>query len=79
MVVAVVLALVVDQAAKRRLLEEFASDVSTHIIGRRLPREFRKHIEQYQEADLIRTSWSMLPWTLRWPTWRQGFKHGFEN
>ena len=67
MVVAVVLALVVDQAAKRRLLEEFAREVSTHIIGRRLPRALRKYIEDYLEGDLIRTSWSITYTITEWP------------
>jgi hypothetical protein len=65
-VIAVILALVVDQAAKRRLLEEFARNVSTMIIGRRLPPDLRKYIEQYLETDLIRTHWSITYTITEW-------------
>jgi hypothetical protein len=66
-VIAQFLALVVDAAAKQRLLKEFATNVSTHIIGRLLPPELRKHIEQYLEADLIRTSWAITYTITEWP------------
>jgi hypothetical protein len=65
--IAGVLTLVVDQAAKKRLLREFAKDVSTHIIGRRLPPDLRKYIEQYLETDLIRTSWTITYTITEWP------------
>ncbi len=66
-IVAQFLALVVDAAAKQRLLEEFAEDVSTHIIGRRLPPQLRKYIEQYLEADLVRTTWTITYTITEWP------------
>lgn len=65
--IAGVLTLVVDAAAKQRLLREFAKDVSTHIIGRRLPPDLRKYIEQYLETDLIRTSWAITYTITEWP------------
>jgi hypothetical protein len=67
MAIAGVLTLVVDAAAKQRLLREFAKEVSTHIIGRRLPPELRTYIEQYLETDLIRTGWTITYTISEWP------------
>src|SRR5258708_155369 len=47
LLIAPVLALVVDHAAKHNLLSEFARDVSSHIIGRNLPPSLREHIHSY--------------------------------
>lgn len=54
LLVAPILALVVDNAAKQNLLSDFARDVSVHIIGRYLPRELREHIHGYLTVDIVR-------------------------
>lgn len=54
MMIAPILALLVDAAAKQSLLSEFAKDVSIHIIGRYLPRELREHINGYLTVDIVR-------------------------
>ena len=59
LVIAAVLAVVVDEAAKRDLLKEFTESISTHIVGRLLQPELREHIEQYLKADLVRTTWTI--------------------
>ena len=74
LVIACVVALLVDRAAKLKLLKEFAADVSTHIIGRRLPESLRKHIEPYLEADLIRTTWNITYVISDWPG-----HHGYDR
>lgn len=66
-IIADMIALIVDQAAKRRLLKEFAANVSAHIIGRQLPPELRKHIEPFLETDFIRTSWDITYTLMEWP------------
>jgi hypothetical protein len=66
--IAQLLAFLVDQTTKQRLLNEFANAVSTHIIGRRLPTGLRKHIERYLEADLIRTTWTITYTITEWPS-----------
>lgn len=57
LMIAQIIAITVDQAAKRQLLGEFARDISTHIIGRALPTDLRDYIEKYLEADLVRANW----------------------
>lgn len=54
LLIAPVLAAVVDRAAKENLLADFARDVSTHIIGRYVPRELRDHINTYLTVDIVR-------------------------
>jgi hypothetical protein len=54
LLIAPILAVVVDAAAKQNLLAEFARDVSIHIIGRYLPRELREHIHGYLTVDIVR-------------------------
>jgi hypothetical protein len=58
-VVAAILAVVVDEAAKRDLLKEFTESISSHIVGRLLQPELREHIEQYLKADLVRNTWTI--------------------
>ena len=65
-IIADIIALLVDQAAKRRLLKEFAANVSAHIIGRQLPPELRTHIEPFLETDFIRTSWDITYTITEW-------------
>ena len=66
-IVADIIAILVDQAAKRRLLKEFAANVSAHIIGRQLPPELRTHIEPFLETDFIRTIWDVTYTITDWP------------
>jgi hypothetical protein len=56
---AALLAVMVDKAVKRELLEEFAREVSHHIIGHRLPTQLRDHVLRYLTADVIRTDWDI--------------------
>jgi hypothetical protein len=65
-IIAAIIAVLVDQAAKRRLLKEFAANVSAHIIGRQLPPELRTHIEPFLETDFIRTSWDITYTITEW-------------
>jgi hypothetical protein len=55
--IAAVIAYLVDEAAKRKLLKEFAADVSEHIIGRILPEELREQMFQYLTLDFVRRDW----------------------
>jgi hypothetical protein len=57
--IAAVIAVLVDEAAKRKLLKEFAEQVSEHIIGRLLPGGLREHILQYLTADFVRRKWKI--------------------
>ena len=59
MIIAIFLIVLVDSAAKRRLLREFAEDVSLHIIGRWLPTELRSYLEEYLASDIVRKSWTI--------------------
>lgn len=59
LIIAQILILLVDSATKRTLLEEFARDVSLHIIGRWLPVELRSHLEEYLASDIIRKNWTI--------------------
>jgi hypothetical protein len=59
MVISSIIALVVDRAAKQRLLADFASDVSSHIIGRYLPQGLREHIQDYLTVNVVRRHWDI--------------------
>jgi hypothetical protein len=59
LIIAIFLIVLVDSAAKRRLLREFAEDVSLHIIGRWLPTELRSYLEEYLAFDIVRKSWTI--------------------
>jgi hypothetical protein len=67
LLIAPILALAVDQAAKRELLKEFAKDVSSHIIGRQLPEAMREYIRAYLDVEFLRSDWQVTyeisPWT----------------
>ncbi|MBV9772166.1 MAG: hypothetical protein JOZ32_21515 [Bryobacterales bacterium] len=52
--IAFVLAIVVGSAEKLKLLDEFAEHISLHIMGRKLPRQLRDHVEQYLGATFVR-------------------------
>lgn len=58
--IAAVIAYLVDEAAKRRLLTEFAKDVSQHIIGRLLPSGLRERMLQYLTVDFVRSNWTVI-------------------
>ncbi len=57
--IAAVIATLLDEAAKRKLLKEFAEDISTHIVGRLLPPSLREHIHQYLSVDFVRYNWEI--------------------
>lgn len=57
MIIAVILTLIVDRAAKATLLKEFALDISGHIIGWHLPQVLRDHLQKYLTLDIIRREW----------------------
>jgi len=59
LIIALLLIVLVDSAAKRKLLREFAEDVSLHIIGRWLPTELRSYLEEYLTSDIVRKSWTI--------------------
>src|SRR5262249_35341770 len=60
LVIAAVIAYLVDEAAKRRLLKEFAEEVSEHIIGRLLPSGLRERMFQYLTVDFVRSNWTII-------------------
>jgi hypothetical protein len=64
LMIAPILALIVDDAAKRKLLREFAVDVSSNIIGRHLPATMREAIRQYLSVQIIRSRWCVT-YTIR--------------
>lgn len=66
LILAPLLALIVDEAAKRRLIEEFSLDVSSHIIGRLLPPELRKHLHGYLQMFIVRTRWDIIYTIEKW-------------
>ncbi len=57
LIIAFLLAVLVDAALKEELLTEFARDVSGHIIGNLLPVKLRKHLVDYLEMTLVRDNW----------------------
>ncbi|HXQ38847.1 MAG TPA: hypothetical protein VN843_32895 [Anaerolineales bacterium] len=59
LIIAPVLALLVDEAAKTKLLREFSLDVSSHIMGRLLPVPLREHLNRYLQMFLVRTRWDI--------------------
>jgi len=59
LIIAFVLAMLVDWAVKKELLTEFARDVSGHIIGQLLPVELREHLRGYLEMSLVRENWNI--------------------
>lgn len=60
LILAVILAFLVDIAAKKELLKEFLEDTSFHIIGRQLPEDIREEIRGYLNPDFIRPSWTLV-------------------
>jgi|ERR1035437_5987515 hypothetical protein len=59
LMIAPILALIVDGAAKRKLLREFAIDVSSNIIGRHLPASMREAAREHLSVSVIRSRWSV--------------------
>ena len=58
-IIASLLAILVDNALKEKLLTEFGTDVQGHIIGHLLPLELRKHLLGYLEMSLVRKRWNV--------------------
>lgn len=67
LLVASLLALIVDAAAKKELLETFTKNVSIHIEGRLLPEHLRQHMAKYLQASLVRTNWNLTFTIAHWP------------
>jgi hypothetical protein len=59
LIIAPVLALLVDEAAKTKLLREFSLDASVHIIGHLLPGPLREHLGRYLRMFVVRTRWDI--------------------
>ena len=59
LMIASILALVIDGISKRKLLDEFLRDISIHILGRLLPRELREHMLDYLSIDFVRSDWTV--------------------
>jgi len=59
MMIASIIAVTVDETAKRKLLKEFGENISTHVIGRLLPPELREHIHHYLNVDFVRYNWEI--------------------
>src|SRR5258707_5944903 len=66
LIIAPLLALIVDEAAKRKLIREFSLDISGHIIGRMLPVELRNHLHGYLQMFLVRTRWDITYTIEKW-------------
>jgi len=61
------------------------------VLGAKAPRRAPKWLARFAVGEYgvavmtklrgasNRKAKSLLPWTLKWPTWRQGFKNGLEN
>jgi hypothetical protein len=59
LIIAVTLALLVDRAIKLELLDDFARDITHHVLGHLLPPELREHIFHYLSFDFLRASWEI--------------------
>lgn len=60
LMIAAVIAWLVDYAAEQRLLEDFAENVSAHVIGRLLPLDLRESIFDYLQNPIVRTKLNIL-------------------
>jgi hypothetical protein len=67
MIIAPVLAVLVDNAAKTKLLREFSLDVSLLVLGRLLPDRLREHLDRYMKMLLVRTRWEITYEIEKWP------------
>lgn len=59
LMIAPILAAIVEIAVTRELLEDFVYGISHHIVGRLLPSELREHILRYLTTDFVRTRWTI--------------------
>jgi hypothetical protein len=59
LLIAVILALVVDLPAKKEMLADFLFDSSTHIIGRQLPEDVREELREYLNVPFLRPLWKI--------------------
>ncbi len=72
LIIAPVLAVLVDNAAKTKLLREFSLDVSLLVLGRLLPDRLREHLDRYMKMLLVRTRWEITYAIENWPN-QDGF------
>jgi hypothetical protein len=59
LMIAPILAIIIEITAAKEMLTGFAEDVSLHIIGRCLPRSLREHILRFLTIDFIRKRWEV--------------------
>jgi hypothetical protein len=57
LMIAPVLVVLIERAAAHELLDAFAENASSHIIGHLLPKELRQHMLKYLNASFVRTRW----------------------
>jgi hypothetical protein len=67
LLIAPLLALIVEVAAQQELLGTFVHDISIHIIGYLLPSELRECIIGYLSTPFVRTKWFVEYRIVEWP------------
>lgn len=67
LMIATLLALGVDTAAKRVLIDEIAENISAHVAGRLLPQHLREAILGYLNTPFVRTRWDITYSIREWP------------
>jgi hypothetical protein len=72
LIIAPLLALLIEFAAAYQLLDAFVENVSSHIIGHLLPKELRQHMLDYLKANFVRTRWFVEYKIESWPD-EEGF------
>jgi hypothetical protein len=72
-VIAPLLAFIVDEALKKKLLR----DASTFMIGHVLPGELREHLQTYLRSPLVRTRWDVTYTIEKWTNDKGEFCEGY--
>jgi hypothetical protein len=67
LLIAPLLALIVEVAAQQELLGTFVRDISIHIIGHLLPKELRECIIGYLSTPFVRNKWFVEYRIVEWP------------
>lgn len=62
LLIAPIVIITIEFAAARELLNEFAKNVSHHIIGRILPPELREHMFRHLTVSFLKKHWSVEYW-----------------